>query len=79
MPDQTDPFEAEDALLEKAIHLLSEHFDTVQIFVTRFDGADDGKTFHMAKGTGNFWARFGSVQGWIKRQEAEDCRPPEIS
>lgn len=56
--------------LEEACQVLSEHFDSVQIFVTRCEmGVEDG-TVNANFGTGNWFARFGQVQNWmLKAQE----------
>ncbi len=49
---------------------LSEHFDTVQIFCTRYDGKDIG-TLTVATGLGNWYARTGHVDEWLlKEREA---------
>lgn len=55
-----------EAILRKHCAQLSEHFDTVQIFVTRQEGADTGCS---AYGTGNWFARFGQVKLWARANE----------
>lgn len=63
----SDPAAMEDsdmALLKKAAGQLMEHFDTVQIFVTKqCDGADG--TVNANWGCGNWFARYGQVNGWL--------------
>ena len=50
---------------------LIEHFDSVQIFVTRSEPEKDG-TIHIARGTGNWFARYGQVAAWLtKENEAQ--------
>lgn len=55
-------------LLEKHVNQLAEHFDTVQIFVTRTDAQEDG-TVNANKGAGNWFARYGQVQNWILKAD----------
>lgn len=57
------------ALLKKAAGQLMEHFDTVQIFVTKqCEGAGD--TVNANWGCGNWFARYGQVRGWLVYQES---------
>ena len=51
--------------------MLSEHFDTVQIFVTRHISNEKG-TVQCNAGSGNFFARFGQVQFWLEDQNIYD-------
>lgn len=55
-------------MVEKAAEELSEHFDSVQIFCTRHEGAK-GTTEHIMLGKGNWFARMGSVQEFITRND----------
>jgi hypothetical protein len=57
------------ALVKQHISQLMEHFDSVQIFATRFDGEDDGNTRSVQAGDGNYYARYGHVVSWLKDQE----------
>lgn len=43
--------------------MLSEHFDTVQIFVTKHE-APEQRTYAMQDGCGNWYARLGQVAEW---------------
>lgn len=55
------------------VDALADHFDTVQIFVSRHEaGAKDG-TVNVALGAGNWFARYGQTKEWIVRRE-EDSR-----
>ena len=57
---------AEAALVDKAIAMLAEHFDTVQIFITKFDR---DTTSAGTKGSGNFYARRGQIRDWMIRED----------
>lgn len=59
---------AEIKLLEEHVNLLMEHFDSVQIFVTRKSDDAEG-TVNANKGDGNWFARYGQVKDWITRSE----------
>ena len=55
--------------IENAAIMLSEFFDTVQIFCTRHD-PEEGTTSHH-HGRGNYYARRGQVETWlVKENEA---------
>lgn len=68
--------QADKARVKAAIASLGEHFDTVQIFVTRDRGGgmDDGVTVNCAMGTGNWFARYGQVAVWMQRQQAYEAK-----
>lgn len=53
------------------ITALMEHFDTVQIFCTRYD-SDDGGTVNVASGKGNYFARKGHIEQWLEGEEEGD-------
>lgn len=54
-----------------AVTSLGEHFETVQVFVTRHEpGTLDG-TKHIALGSGNWFARFGQIQQWNSANDQE--------
>lgn len=59
---------ADSERVESAIQMLSEHFDTVQIFVTRHDG--NVGTASTIMGIGNWFARVGQARDWLVEQEA---------
>lgn len=46
---------------------LSEQFDSVQIICTR-DNGPKNSTIHAAHGSGNWYARYGSVDAWMKAE-----------
>lgn len=54
-------------LLEKHINQLGEHFDTIQIFVTKY--VENKETFNIFSGTGNYFARYGQIEQWVNRQK----------
>lgn len=62
-------------MVEKHLRELSEFFDSVQIFCTRYnankvDGCDEeGTTLRMALGKGNWFARYGQVRHWLEQQK----------
>ena len=58
-----------DDALRKAIELLSEHFDTVQIIATRQDDEDPENDLLCEDGSGSIFARIGSVRDWLMRQD----------
>jgi hypothetical protein len=58
----------DDAEIQKALCVLGEHFDTVQIFVTRYEGSEgpDAGTTAIVRGIGNYFARLGHVKTWVR-------------
>lgn len=57
--------------LKQHTQQLSEHFDTVQIFVTRHMPAELNGTRVVNYGSGNWYARYGQVSLWLT--EHEEC------
>jgi hypothetical protein len=58
--------------LERVKHhaaMLMEHFDSVQVFVTRH--TPDG-TVNVNFGCGNFFARYGQTELWVWGQDIHD-------
>lgn len=60
------------ARLREACECLGEHFDTVQIFATRYETHDIG-TVNVNFGTGNWFARLGQISTWLTK-EAESSK-----
>lgn len=60
-------------IIQRAIDLIGERFDTIQIFTTRYESEKDGGTINVQKGTGNWFARYGQVKTWIVKVD-EDLR-----
>lgn len=66
-------------LITRAAEQLGEHFDTVQIFVTRHESGEKGGTLHNQSGVGNWYARYGQVREWVDQQEEVARRDVEKS
>ena len=56
---------------------LMEHFDTVQIFCTKRD-SEDGGTVSMHYGDGNWFARYGQIELWVKDQASKTKEEHEV-
>ena len=67
MSDSDERKKREQALVDAAVQSLGEHFDTVQVLVTR--ESDDGEkdTVSIARGAGNWYARQGQMLHWLER------------
>lgn len=63
--------EADLAVVRKHVAELGEHFESVQVFVTRHCGEYEG-TMHCEVGYGNWYTRMGQVVQWMKRNDARD-------
>lgn len=55
-------------LVKRSAAALAEHFDTVQIFVTRHDGGNE-ITQSYETGRGNFYTRYGQITEWTQMQD----------
>jgi len=64
--DMADINDREVKIVESAARCLMEHFDTVQVFVTRYEKEN---TTMLATGFGNWFARHGQVSQWLQREE----------
>lgn len=53
--------------INSALETLLEHFDSVQIIATRYDG--DGCTDAISRGRGNWSARYGSMRESVLKME----------
>lgn len=56
-------------MVEKAVNELGDHFDSVQIFVSRYDSGQEDGTVNINIGVGNWYARYGQVMEWCIKQE----------
>lgn len=56
-------------LLQAAMTILCEHYDSVQIFVTRHEPVLERGTVEFDCGMGNYFARVGQINMWLKKQE----------
>jgi len=66
--------------VQKALDMLGEHFDSVQILCTRYNGGDDGGTVNISRGTRNWFARYGQMKEWMIREDEtskESRRKPD--
>ena len=57
--------DSETALVDAAVESLGEHFDTVQIFVTRHEPTTEDGTIAFRSGAGNWYARYGQIREWL--------------
>ncbi len=57
-------------LVLDAVKTLREHFDSVQIFCSRYEFAEEGTT-HIARGEGNWFARYGQVRDWLVTEDEQ--------
>jgi hypothetical protein len=65
--------EHEVALVQHHVDKLMEHFDTVQVFVSKHNPVEN-RTEFLSKGAGNNYARYGQVKQWvIEDEEAARC------
>lgn len=56
------------AIVRRHVDELEAEFDTVQIFVTKFDGVTE-LTEAVNMGAGNYYARYGQVREWVKNKD----------
>jgi hypothetical protein len=72
--EMADEAEQDMDVLRRHAAMLGEHFDTIQIFVTRHVAEDDD-TITAHYGTGHWLARLGQVRDWVIQQdERVRCR-----
>lgn len=57
-------------LMDEALDRLGEHFSSVQIVATNCEGND---TNHYSRGSGDFYARRGACDKWLRDDDAEDA------
>lgn len=67
--DEESTEDRELAMIQQHVDALGEHFDTVQIFVSRHDMAVEEGTISANRGSGNWFARFGQVREWLVKQD----------
>lgn len=67
----TNQNEKDIEMLRKHLNELGEHFDSVQLFVTRHEPEIEQGTITLQMGIGNWFARYGQVTEWvIKKNES---------
>ena len=67
----------DEQMVDDLVAKLGEHFDSVQVFCTRYDSSGGGRTVTVNAGTGNWYARFGQVSEWVtkeREQQKEEIR-----
>lgn len=62
--------QAADDVIVKCLAILSEHFETAQIFVTAVDQDQCTTNSHTA-GFGNWYARRGQINDWVTREDTK--------
>ena len=77
-PSTPDPEDPTDKILHLHVNQLMEHFDTVHIFVTKFqrEGNPDATT-NGHWGRGNWFARYGQIIRWLRRTDHDDLHEEE--
>lgn len=63
-------YEAQSDAMRRALAILGEHFDAVQILATVTD--DEGGTRLREFGRGNYYARKGMVMEYVEHAQAEE-------
>lgn len=66
-------------IIREIAEKLGEHFDSVQIFCTRYE-SDECGTISAKWGIGNWFSRIGQVREWIARHDEEsrlEMRPDD--
>ena len=61
----------EEQIIDNAISVLMEHFDCVQVLVSRVDM--DGNTSSHRRGSGNWYARLGMAHEFINAGVSQDA------
>lgn len=60
------------AHIRKIAEGLTEHYDAVHIFASRFEtDKEGGNSITVNVGEGNFYTRYGQIREWVTRKEAE--------
>jgi hypothetical protein len=55
-------------LIQSLIESIEDRFNTIQVFTTSHDPAT-GETTYIGMGTGNFYARIGQIDEWLRMQK----------
>lgn len=63
--------------VREAACALIEHFDSVQIFVTRHEAGEKDGTVNIHMGQGNFFTRLGQVVRWCQMQQEQARKEAE--
>lgn len=65
-PEEEQRIKDVEVMMDRHASELAEHFDAVQIFTSRL--LPDGTTEGYSRGSGNWMARYGQVEQWVKKQ-----------
>lgn len=57
-------------VVDRMLAQLSEHFDNIQIFVSKNPQGKAQETVSFRKGLGNYFARYGHVRDWLVEMDA---------
>lgn len=74
-PKEEQPLPEDIKVVRHHLNALSEHFDTVEILVSRFEGKNG--TRHLQFGTGNYFARYGHLMSHLSNMEESLVNRPE--
>lgn len=66
-----EPVPPEIECVRSCLKVILEHWDNVQIVVSRFDADDEGDTDTFAAGSGNWHARMNMIRELIIKREEE--------
>lgn len=64
-------------IVQKHINQLAEHFETVQVFVTKRGEKNTDDTTRISYGSGNWFARYGQINLWLRGENAVDAKVHE--
>lgn len=65
-PDEPATDKAREEVVERALNILTEHFEAVHIFGCYSDGK---RSSRYDLGRGNYYTRYGMVRDWVNREE----------
>ena len=64
-----EPKDADTEMVERHVRELGEHFDSVQILVSRHEPETEDGTISISNGSGNWFARYGQTREWLIKAE----------
>lgn len=73
--DDLEDHERDQRAIRAAMNALTGRFESVTIFVNRYDPDDTTKAFVV--GRGNCYARYGQVREWIESSSLQDVKSYE--
>ena len=59
----------DEKIINSALDMLVEHFDTVQIFCSRHEANKENGTVGFQAGRGNMYAREGQIKSWLTKHK----------